>query len=264
MIKKTIAILAAVLTLSACTRIETGEVGLRVDMSRQVQGEELHPGSWNQTVIGSVLEFPVRDIPIVIENKQPQTADNTTLSDFDMTIVYSITPSCVSQMWSEKSKSFHSNSEEGILLMYNFVGTSANNAAYKAVRKHRAIEVTDKRQVIEEEIRATTAEAFRGEKLENCLTVTTVQVRNMVPPQTILDSANAAVASQYALKVKENEVLIAEAEARRMKALSEDSGSSIAYMDAQARLNISEGVKQGKVQTIVVPADFKGIVSTAR
>ena len=55
-------IAAAAILAAGCTRIETGAVGVRVDMSRQVQGNELPPGSWAQTIIGDVLTFPVKDI----------------------------------------------------------------------------------------------------------------------------------------------------------------------------------------------------------
>ena len=38
------------------------------------------------------------------------------------------------------------------------------------------------------------------------------------------------------------------------------SDTSIAYMNAQAALNISEGVKNGKVQTIIVPSNMTGLM----
>jgi hypothetical protein len=43
--------------------------------------------------------------------------------------------------------------------------------------------------------------------------------------------------------------------------LTNQSAASIAYMQAQAMLNISEGIKNGKVNTVVVPADFRGMVN---
>jgi hypothetical protein len=62
------------------------------------------------------------------------------------------------------------------------------------------------------------------------------------------------------LKQKEIEVKTAEAESRRMAALSANSASSIAFMNAQAALNISEGIKNGKVQTIVVPSNMTSLM----
>ena len=56
----------------------------------------------------------------------------------------------------------------------------------------------------------------------------------------------------------------AEAEARRMQALANQGAQSIAYMQARAQADIAEGVKNGKVQTIIVPMDFKGMVNVGR
>ena len=249
-------IAAAVLSLSGClTRIQTGEVGVRVDMSRQVQGTELPPGSWNQTIIGNVLTFPVKDIVVTVENKTPLTADNTALSDFDIALVYSLNPQSVAELFSTKSKSFHvyDSNEKDTLLMYNFIVTVVNNSAYKAVRQYKALEVADNRAKIEQEIISNVNEALRAEKLENAINVSMVQIRNIAASPEILKAATEYVKSQNELKIKENEVKIAEAESKRMQALAQNSTQSIAYMQAQAALNVSEGVKNGKVQTILIP-----------
>jgi len=62
------------------------------------------------------------------------------------------------------------------------------------------------------------------------------------------------------LKQKEVEVQTAKKEAERMAALANNSGASIAFMNAQAALNISEGIKNGKVQTIVVPSNMTSLM----
>jgi hypothetical protein len=82
----------------------------------------------------------------------------------------------------------------------------------------------------------------------------------VVPSDTVVESANALVRSKNELKQKEVEVKTAEAESRRMAALSANSSSSIAFMNAQAALNISEGIKNGKVQTIVVPSNMTSLM----
>jgi hypothetical protein len=255
-------IMAAALIAAGCTRITTGEVGVRVDMSRQIQGAELMPGSWNQTLIGDVLTFPVKDIAISLENKTPMTADNSALADFDITVVYGITPTSVAELYTTKSKSFHAyNDKEGdTYLMYNYMTTLVNNAAYKAIRQYKALEVADNRAKIEDDIKNIVTAQLKEEKLDTALTLNVVQVRNVAPNAEILKAATDFVRSQNELKIKENEVKIAEAEARRMNALSAQSSQSIQYMQAQAALNISEGIKNGKVQTIVVPANFNALM----
>ena len=257
-------IAALIATTTACTRIETGEVGVRVNASKEIEGKELQPGSWNQTLIGSVLEFPVKDIVVALENKTPMTADNSALADFDISVVYSINPNSVAELYSTKSKSFHAEGKEGIFLMYNYVTTLVNNASYKAIRQYKALEVADNRAKIEEQIRVAVNEQLREEKLDTAITVNVVQIRNVAPNADILRSATEYVRSQNELKIKENEVKLAKLEAERMAALAQNSGQSIQYMQAQAQMKIAEGIAAGKVQTIVVPVDFRGMVSVGK
>lgn len=87
---------------------------------------------------------------------------------------------------------------------------------------------------------------------------------NLTPRQrqifNLVASANELVRAKNELKQKEVEVKTAEAEARRMAALANNSAQSVQFMQAQAMLNISEGIKAGKVQTIVVPANFNALM----
>ncbi len=250
------AIMVATIAMSGCVeRIETGSVGIRIDMSKQVQPGELLPGSWNQTLVGSVLSFPTKDITVNLENKTPLTADNSALADFDITVVYGVNPSSVAELYSTKSKSFHyyNEAEKDTLLMYNYMMTLVNNASYKAVRGYKSLEVADNREKIEGEIRQMVMEQLRMEKLDSALSLTVVQVRNVQSNAAILAAATEFVRSQNELKIKENEVKIAEKEALRMKMLSENSTASIAYMNATANVTIANAVAAGRVQTLLIP-----------
>ena len=64
-------IVVASILATGCTRIETGEVGLRVGFDKQVSGNELLPGSFNQTLVGSVLTFPIKDVTVKVEDMTP-------------------------------------------------------------------------------------------------------------------------------------------------------------------------------------------------
>lgn len=254
------AILALAVFSTGCSRIETGEVGVRINASKQIEGAELMPGTWNQTLIGSILEFPVKDISVNLENKTPLTSDNSALADFDITVVYSITPTSVAELYSTKSKSFHMQDKEGIYLMYNYIETLVNNASYKTVRNYKSLEVADNRAKLEQEIRELVTEQLKSEKLDTAISLNVVQIRNVQPNKEILAAATKYVAAQNELKIKQTEVDIAKKESERMAALANNSQQSIAYMQAQAALNISEGIKNGKVQTIVVPANFNALM----
>jgi regulator of protease activity HflC (stomatin/prohibitin superfamily) len=249
---------------AACTRIETGEVGIRVDMSKQIQSGELMPGSWNQTLVGEVITFPVKDIPVTLENKAPLTADNSALADFDITVVYNINPSSVAELYSTKSRAFHAVDKGDTFLMYNYITTLVNNASYKAVRQYKSLEIADNRQKIEGEIRETVTNTLKEEKLDGSVSVSLVQIRNVQPNAEILAAATQYVKSQNEIKIKENEVKLAKLESERMAALATNSTQSIAYIQAQAELNYSEAAKAGKINTIIVPREFKGMINVSK
>lgn len=256
----TMALLAAVLA-TGCTRIETGEVGVRVGFDKQVKPGELMPGSFNQTLIGDVLTFPVKDVNVSLDNLTPVARDNSTMKDLDAVVVYNINPQQVSELYSSKNRAFHATDRSGdVFLMYNYVVQNTRNAIYKAARKYDALDMADNRTDMETFVKEEIVRQLAEEKLDGSITISQVLIRNVQPADSVVQSANDLVRSKNELKQKEVEVRTAEAEARRMAALANQSSQSIQYMQAQAALNISEGIKNGKVQTIVVPANFNALM----
>lgn len=256
----TLSVLAAAVFVTGCTRIETGEVGVRIGFDKQVHPGELLPGSFNQTLIGDVYTFPVKDVNVTLEDMTPVAKDNSTMKDFDAVIVYNINPQQVAELYSTKNKSFHIQSKGDIYLMYNYVVQNARNAIYKAARKYEALDMADNRTEMENMVKEEITRNLAEEKLDGSITITQVMIRNVVPADSVVKSANELVRAKNELKQKEVEVKTAEAEARRMAALANQSSQSIQYMQAQAMVNISEGIKNGRVQTIVVPSNFNALM----
>ena len=256
----TLSILAAAVLVTGCTRIETGTVGVRVGFDRQIQPGELLPGSFNQTMIGDVLTFPIKDVNVVLENMTPVAKDNSTMKDFDAVVVYNINPQQVSELYATKNKSFHAEFKGDTYVMYNYIVQNARNAIYKAARKYEALDMADARSDMENFIKEEIVRNLTEEKLDGSIMISQVLIRNVLPADSVVASANELVKAKNELKQKEVEVKTAEAESRRMAALANNSGSSIAFMQAQAMLNISEGIKNGKVQTIVVPSNFNALM----
>lgn len=250
-------------SLVGCQRIETGEVGLRVGFDKQVNLNELQPGSFNQVLIGDVLTFPVKQIGLQVENLKPQTKDNSTLSDLAITVIYNVNPAAVGELYTKESRAFHATNEQGeTLLMYGYLNTVAGSAATKAVNKYDALGIASERSNIEVDIAKIMTDTLLAKKLDS-ITIAQVQVKNILPAQSIIDSANAVISQQNALRAKQIEVDIATKEAERLSALSKNV-QNIQYMNAKALQDIAEGVKAGKVQSIVVPYDFKGIVNVGK
>jgi hypothetical protein len=246
-------IIGAVALTSACTRIETGEVGVRVGFDKQVQSGELLPGSFNQVLIGDVLTFPIKDVNVTLENMTPVAKDNSTMKDFDAVVVYNINPQQVSELYSTKNKSFHAEFKGDTYVMYNYIVQNSRNAIYKAARKYEALDMADNRSDMENFIKEEVIRNLAEEKLDGSITISQVLIRNVVPADSVVASANELVRSKNELKQKEIEVKTAEAEARRIAALAQNAGA-IQYMDAQARMKQADAA----LETAKAIATFKG------
>jgi regulator of protease activity HflC (stomatin/prohibitin superfamily) len=262
--KKVLAMIAMALAFTGCTRIDTGEVGLRKHWDKSIDTTELPASSVNQTLVGEVLTFPVREINAEVKDLRPQTVENVTMDDFDLTVVYNINPSSVSDLYVNKAKSFNGVNEKGeTLLMESYVQTIAKNAVMKVIPKYEALKINIQRQAVESDIVAIMKEELAKEKLDTSIIVSQVLIRNAVPPAAITQSANNLVRAQNELKQSAIEVQKAEQESKRIAALNANAGA-VNYMQAQAQMKIAEGIAAGRVQTIVVPYDFKGMVNVSK
>ena len=254
----------AVASAVGCARIETGEVGVRVGFDKQIKQGELLPGSFNQTLIGDVITFPVKDVNVNLDNMTPVAKDNSTMKDFDAVVVYNINPQQVAELYSTKNRSFHAQGGGDTYLMFNYIVQSARNAIYKAARKYEALDMADNRSEMETLVKEEIVRNLAEEKLDGSITISQVFIRNVVPADSVVASANDLVRAKNEQKQKEVEVRTAKLEAERLAALANQSSQSFAYMQAQANLMIAEGIKNGKVSTIVVPQDFKGMVNVGK
>jgi regulator of protease activity HflC (stomatin/prohibitin superfamily) len=174
--------------------------------------------------------------------------------------VYNINPQQVAELYSTKNKSFHAEFKGDTYVMYNYIVQNARNAIYKAARKYEALDMADARSNMETFIKEEIVRNLTEEKLDGSITISQVLIRNIVPADSVVASANELVKAKNELRQKEVEVQTAKKEAERMAALSNNSANSIAFMQAQAMLNISEGIKAGRVQTIVVPSNFNALM----
>ena len=162
----TLSILAMAVLATGCTRIETGEVGVRVGFDKQVQSGELLPGSFNQSLIGTILTFPIKDVNVALNDMTPVAKDNSTMKDFDAVVVYNINPAQVAELYSTKNKSFHAEFKGDTYVMYNYIVQNARNAIYKAARKHEALDMADNRSEMEKFIQDEIVRNLAEEKLD--------------------------------------------------------------------------------------------------
>ena len=83
--------LIAVAALSACTQIDTGNIGVESTMG-QVKKETMPPGVFF-TLFKRVTEVSAKELLLQMNDMKPQTKDKITLTDLDVDIYYQIDPS---------------------------------------------------------------------------------------------------------------------------------------------------------------------------
>ena len=258
----TLSILAAAVLATGCTRIETGEVGLRVGFDKQVKTEELLPGSFNQTLVGDVITFPTKEITVKVEDMTPLAKDNSTMKDFDALITYNINQAQVAEIYNTKNKSFHAKHDGDVYLMYNYVFNATRNAIYKSARKYEALEMGDARQSMETEIKEQVVKTLAEEKLDGVIVISQVLIRNIVPADSVVASANELVKAKNEFKTEEVKVATARKRNESMQANPMAIPLMMAEAQADAMRNLPGAIANFKGQTLVINGVVTPTVTT--
>lgn len=248
----TLSILSAAILMTGCTRIETGEVGLRVGFDKQVKTEELLPGSFNQILIGDVMTFPIKEVAVKVDDITPQARDNSTMKDFDLTVIYNINQAQVAEIYNSKNKSFHAKHDGDTYLMYNYIFNAARNATYKAARKYDALDMGDNRQTMEQEVRETITKTLADEKLDGTITITQVLIRSIIPADSVVASANELVKAKNEFKTEEVKVATARKRNESMQANPMAIPLMKAEAEAEAMRKLPDAIANFKGQTLVI------------
>jgi hypothetical protein len=260
---KTLFFVMMIAALSACGRIDTGHTGVRTHWDKTVDTQVVRPGPYI-AVTDSVQQYVTNEVTFEVKNLQPQTLDKSYLKDLDFSYTYKVDapdlPNLVTQF---KNRTLVINDDDYPMGLY--VDTMIRAAAFTAVSKFNAMDANPHRADIEKDIKQTVQAKFAEEHLDNVIRVSQVTIRNIeVDPQlqaAVVRKLNAQTDNQ----TKDIEIDTAQKEAKRMQMLTENSGGQtyINLLNAQANMKIAEGISNGRVNTIVVPTDFKGIVNTA-
>lgn len=259
--KKFIAIALAAFALAGCAIPEDGTVGLRINMNNTVDKTELKAGTYNQVLIGTVLIAAIRQIAVEINDQQPVASDGSKMKDFDATVVYSINPEMASELFIDRSKDFNVTDADGrIYLQHKYMQATGINAIHKIAGAYSASDMNEHREEIERLMMGELRKTLAKEGLDKSIVITAVQVRSIKPPDSVTDAAARVVRANAELDIKNIEVDTAKKEAERIATLNANAGA-VGYMNAQSLAKIADGVAEGKVHTIVVPYDFKGIVN---
>lgn len=250
---------AGVVSMTGCSRIESGHVGIRTTFNGEIEPTPLGVG-FHQTLIGSVHKYVANEITWKINGLTPQTKDRSQLEDLDLAYTYTVDPNSIGQLVVKYKGRDAEDGNGDLYPLALYVENVVKTATTDVVSHYDALEANEKREEIRNAIRAQSLAIFKDDGLANTVQIHQVFIKNMQLSKAIMASANAVIISQNVLKSKAFEVDTARKEAERLTLLSNNKGN-IDYMNAKSLSDIAEGVKTGKVNTIVVPFDFKGIVN---
>ena len=184
-----------VVSVSACSRVETGHVGIRTTFNGTVEPEELGVG-FHQTLIGSVTTYVANEITWKIDNLTPQTKDRSNLEDLDLAYTYSVNPSMIGDLVVKYKgrDAIDDNGDRYPLALY--VENVVKTATTDVVSKYDALEANEKREEIRTKIRDQAEAMFKEDGLNEAVNIHQVFVKNMLLSKSIMASANAVIISQ--------------------------------------------------------------------
>lgn len=248
------------LVLSGCTRVETGHVGIRTTFNGTIEPQELDVG-FHQTLIGSVKNYVANEITWKLDDLHPQTKDRSSLNDLDISYNYSINPAKIGDLVVKYKGRDYLDKETGDYYPLAFyVENVVKTATTDVFSRYDALDANQNREKIRDEIKLQAEAMFKEDGLSDSVDIHQVFIKNLQLSQAIMDSANAVIISQNVLKSKEYEVQTAKKEAERVTLLSANK-ANLDYIRANALDKIADGVKDGKVRSIIIPADFKGLMN---
>jgi regulator of protease activity HflC (stomatin/prohibitin superfamily) len=270
--KKFLKICFVVLMMSmfaACGRIDTGHTGVRTNWDKTVDPQVVTPGPY-LSITSEVQQYVTNEVTFKIEGAHPQTADKSYLKDLDLTYIYKITsndlPSLVTNF---KNRTLIDEKTDDYYPMGLYVDTIMRASLSTAVGEFNAMDANLNRSKIESETIRIASEKFKQEGLADVIHVSQATVTNVEVDPKLQEAVVRQLNAQTDNKTKDIEIDTANKETKRIEALQAAGSSAanagyIALLNAQANMKIAEGIANGRVNTIVVPTDFKGIVNTAK
>lgn len=212
-------VLTAAALLTACSQIDTGNVGVERTLGK-VSAEALPPGVYF-TIFKTVDEFTAKEVGFALENLTPKSRDNLTMKDVDIDIYYKVTPAAIPGLFVKyqgdvvQHKQVVKEGTGDLVVAYGRVLREAREAVYKSIAGMDATTMHTKRSELAESVRKTLqSELDTTDK--GAFTVTAVNVRNLLTDPAIEAAIRQRAETDQAIEKKRKEIELAKAEAERL------------------------------------------------
>lgn len=259
----------AVLSLSGCTRVDDGYVGIsKGRFSGEIEQQILTTG-WKQTLTQEITQVSTRNIIINVAER-PVIKEGIPMDKFQIKVNYGIVPQYAPFIYKSESNQHLVNPEnEDIYLLGGYVETIASASIKDVVTNYTAMEVNLHREKIEKEIKDQMALRLTQKGKAKYVNINEINILTVEPPKSIVQSVEAIIKTENDKKAKVNEVETAKLEQERMQILSKSAGKEFTdLLNAQANDKMAtalvESAKQGKLLPILVPHNFNGNVTISK
>lgn len=218
--------LIAIALLSACTQIDTGNVGVESSMG-QVKPQVIAPGVYF-TLFKKVEEVSGKEIPLSLNDLRPQTSDKITLADLDVDIYVQIDPSKASEIrtrWPGDVTALEK--DDAVALGLNYVQRQAREAIYSDIAKRGSATVHTERATIASEVVKLLQADLDVSAGKGWFFVRSANIRNLVTDPVLEDNIKAAAAAQFEEQKKERDIQVAKKEAERKRIEAQGEADAI-------------------------------------
>lgn len=243
--KKLFVILFAAL-LSACTQIDTGNVGVESAFG-QVKQETLPPGVYF-TLFKRVDEICAKEIPITLNDLKPQTSDKITLADLDMDIYVQIDPSKAANMRTKWPGDFTEAKDEGCArLGMSYATRQAREVVYDITSRMGSATVHTERVRIAAETVKQLQSNLDAEAGKGMFSIRSANVKNLVTDPALEANIKDAAKAQFELQARRNQLEVAKIEADKQRVQAQGEADSI-------RIKAEAVAKQGGAEYVQLQA----------
>lgn len=247
---RTALLVAAALFVTACSQIDTGNVGVERTLGK-VNSEAMPPGVYF-TMFKTVDEFTAKEVSFALENLTPKSRDNLTMKDVDIDVYYKTTPTAVPALYVKyqgdmvRHEQVVKDGTSDWVIAYSRVSREAREAVYKAIAQLDATTMHTKRTELAEMVRAGLQRELDAND-QGAFVITAVNVRNLLTDPAIEAAIRTRAETDQAIERKRKEVELAKAEAERLLVEAQGQAKANEIISASLTASLKE-IKLAELQ----------------
>lgn len=243
---KKLLIAFAAIWLTACSQIDTGNVGVESTLG-QVKKEIMPPGVYF-TMFKKVTEVSAKELRLQLDDMKPQTNDKITLADLDVDIYVQIDPAHAPEIMTRwPGDVAEVRGEDGMRVGINYVTRQAREAIYNSVSKRGSATVHAERTEMAAQIVELLQKDLDESAGKGWFFVRSANVRNLETDPALEKAIKESANRQFQINAKQKEVELARAEAERMRVEAQGIADAI-------RIKASAVAAQGGQQYVDLEA----------